>query len=189
MRKKILLAGVLVGAVLLSGACSSAGGGPGAGDPVGDGNPNHDPCLLGTWQLDLPDVASQLKALMSMPGADVASEGTVTVTFGPTAEVTYDNSLTMTVESDMPMAGTAVYSGTASIAEWTAKDGSFSGSAPTGDFDIDLTFTIGGVTTPAPMDMPALELGGDVPFTYTCSGDSASLSGPPPSPTWHLNRA
>lgn len=188
MRKKTLLAGALVGAALLLGACSSDGGG--TGDAAGDGNPNHDPCLLGTWQLDLPDVAGQLETLMSAPGIDVENEGAVTLVFGATADVTYGNTVTMTFPMNgTSMVGTAVYSGTASIAEWTAKDGSFSGSAPTGDFDIDLTFTIGGVTTPAPMDMPALELGGDVPFTYTCSGDSASLSGPPPSPTWHLNRA
>ena len=191
MRKKTLLAGVLVSTALLLAACNSGGGGTaGGGDgPTGDGNPNHDPCLLGTWQLDVEDVANQLKALMSMPGADVGNEGTVTVTFGPTAEVVYDNTLTMTVPGDVAMVGKAVYSGTASIAEWTAKDGSFSGSAPTGDFDIDMTFSIGGMSVPAPIQMPALELGGDVPFSYTCSGDSASLSGPAPAPTWHLTRA
>jgi hypothetical protein len=193
MRNKTLLAGVLVSAALLLGACGSDGGGTtgdGDGGPVGDGNPNHDPCLIGTWQLDVQDVADQLKTLMSLPGAEMVNEGTVTVTFGSAADIAYANTLTITVPmSDMSMVGTAVYSGTANIAEWTAKDGSFTASAPTGDFDIDLTFTVGGTTVPAPMQPPALGLHGDVPFAYTCSGDSASLSGPAPAPTWHLNRA
>jgi hypothetical protein len=190
--KKSLLAGALLGVALLAGACDSTSPTPGGdGGTVGDGNPNHDPCLLGTWQVDVQDVADQLVALMAIPGGEAVNEGTVTMVFGPTATATYDNTLTLNFgAAGLPMVATAVYSGTVTIADWTAKDGTFTGSEPTGDFDIDLTFTAGGQTIPAPMELPGLgEFGGPTPVGYTCSGDSATLTPPAPAPTWRLSRS
>ncbi len=201
--KRNIFAGVLVGTALLVGACGSDSGGPGdtpapEGSPAAGGNPDHDPCLMGTWQLDVQDAADQVAALMSVPGADppptAEATGTVTIEFADALTVTHDNTVKTTMSlGGQDMVYTAVYSGSASSPQWTGKDGKLTGSLPEEAVAVDLTVTIAGNEMPVPegIDIPSMALyaGDGTDLDYTCSGDSATITGPPPSPTWRLARA
>ena len=73
-RSKTLLVGVLFSAALLLGACSSDPETPdGTGDPnttdTAGGGGGGQECLLGTWQVDVQDLADQVMGLMAVPGA------------------------------------------------------------------------------------------------------------------------
>jgi hypothetical protein len=198
LMRKQLLAGALVGAaLLLTAACGEdAPAGPGGtsttGPGSGDGNPNHDACLVGTWQLDVQDAADQLVALMSIPGATAEASGTVTLAFADTLTSTWDETLKLTLPlGSQDMVATAVYSGSTVLSEWTANEGVLRASGPSGDFHIDLTYAVGGVEVPVPGGITPPNMGdlsgGEV--AYTCSGDSATLSPPAPAPTWRMSRA
>jgi hypothetical protein len=184
------MAGALVGAALLVGACGSDDtppGGGGSGGGAGDGD--HDGCLIGTWHLDVQDVADQMVALMSIPGGSAEATGTVTITFGDDLTIVYDDTVVITIPmSSMEMVATAVYSGSATSAEWTAKEGVLHGGQPTGDFDIAMTYRVGGQEVPATIPLPGMgDLGGG-DMTYTCAGGSAELKPPSPAPTWRLTK-
>lgn len=197
---KTLLAGVLLPAALVLAACSSEAETPegtetsGASDsPDGDGgggDSGQDECLIGTWELDVQDVADQMVDLMGVPGATVTADGPVTIVFDQGIEVRYDTTLTITMPgAGAPIEATAVYTGSQVSTDWTTSDGVISAVPGVSDFDIDMNFMVDG--QPVPMDVPLPELGnlGSADSTYTCSGDSATVTGPPPAPTWRLTRA
>lgn len=199
---KGLLAGVLASATLLIAACgpdsasSDETAAPGASDTAGGGDTggggaaDRDDCLVGTWQLDVQDVADQLAALMGVPGVAVEADGPVTVVFDSGIEVIYETTLAITMPGgDPPMVGTAVYSGSQVSSDWTASDGVLTAVPGESDFTIDMSFSVGGETVP--IDIPLPELGdlGGADATYTCSGDSATVTAPAPAPTWQLTRA
>jgi hypothetical protein len=203
---KTLLAGVLLPAALLLGACSSdeeapeatgtpsASGTPdgdgGAGGGAGGGGGSDRECLIGTWALDVQDLANQIVTIMGVPGATATADGPVTVVFGEDIEVTWGTTLTVTMpRSEGTIEMTAVYTGSQVGTDWTATDGVIRATPGVNDLDVNMTVLVNGQAVP--MDVPLPELGtlGSVDSTYTCSGDSATVTGPAPSPTWRLTRA
>lgn len=195
---KGLLVGALAGAALLISACSSDAqppdgtetpGAPETTADGGGGDPGKDECLIGTWQLDVQDVADQLVEIMGVPGATVRADGPVTLVFDEGIEVSYDTTLTLSMPGGVaPIEATAVYTGSQVSTDWTTSDGVISAVPGVSDFNIDMTVSMGG--SPVPMDVPLPEFGnlGSANSTYTCAGDSATVAGPPPAPTWHLTR-
>jgi hypothetical protein len=84
----------------------------------------------------------------------------------------------------------AVYTGSATSADWKTTGGVLKGTMPIDDIKATMTASVGGQSMPI----------GNVPFQgamdinegvlgYTCSGNSATLIAPPPGVTWKLTRA
>src|SRR5690242_3005106 len=100
MRSKVILAGVLAAAALALSACgpdnsttASAGGTASATNPAsGGGSANgHDNCLIGTWKVDVPDMARQAAAKMTTANATGTGSGDITVAFADQMTITYNN--------------------------------------------------------------------------------------------------
>lgn len=199
MRIKIF-AGALAAGALLLGACGTDGTGPGtaasSGASVsasGDGGlgagGDRDPCLIGTWQVDVNDLASQLASKLAVPGSSATGRGSITLRFGDTLTITYDNALTIAA----PMGGSemeieAEFDGAATSADWTAKNGKIDGRLQTNTVTQNMKATVGGNTVP----MPSIPFQGLMDFSggnvgYTCAGSSASINGPGVS--WKLTKA
>src|SRR5512138_772774 len=96
MRSKVILAGVLAAAALALSACgpddSTATPANAANPAAGAGSANgHDSCLMGTWKVDVPDMARQAAAKMASLNATGSGSGDITVVFADQMSITYNN--------------------------------------------------------------------------------------------------
>jgi hypothetical protein len=199
MRPKVILAGGLLAAVFLLAACGPDSGSdtPGAGSTAagdstaaagGGGASGHDSCLIGTWKVDVQDMATQAAAKMTGLNARGTGTGDITITFADQMSITYANTLAITapMSSGLSMDMKFVYSGSATSTEWQAKEGKLAGKMPINDVKVDIVTTIGGQSVPSQYPFQgALELDQGV-LAYTCSGNQASFTNP--AVTWHLTK-
>jgi hypothetical protein len=203
MRSKVILAGVLVAAALALSACgpedstaTPAGGtgtenaaNPAGGGGGGGGTSGHDSCLMGTWKVDVPDMARQAAAKMASLNATGTGTGDITVVFADQMTITYNNSVGINapMSSGLSMDMTFTYTGSATSTEWQARDGKLSGVMPTNGVKVDIVTTIGGQSVPSQFPFQgALDLSQGV-LDYTCGGNTASFTNP--AVTWHLTKA
>jgi hypothetical protein len=195
MRTKVILAGAAVASAVFLAACgtsSTPDGGSGATSPAngaGGGNPDRDECLIGTWNVDVEDMADKGAGLM--PGATGEGSGSITIVFGNEMTITYDS----TIRFKVPIGGNdmvvdAVYTGSGTSTDWKTTGGVLKGTMPVNTVEVTMTASVGGQTVPM----------GNIPFQgamsidegnlgYTCSGNSATLIAPPPGITWKLDKA
>jgi hypothetical protein len=161
-------------------ASAATGGGSAAG---------RDACLLGTWQLDVDDMAHQIAAKLPN-NATGRSSGTVTLTFGDTMKITYANSVIITtpMSTGLTMTITDKFDGSAESADWKAESGKISGTMPTDNVKTTITMKVGNREQAAPPQQlgGALDLSQGV-LDYTCSGSSATMSNSAVS--WKLTKA
>jgi hypothetical protein len=195
MRPKVILAGVLVAAALALTACgpdqsSETPSGSGNQTQAGGGAASgHDPCLAGTWKVDVPDMARQAAAKMASLNATGNGTGDITVVFADQMSITYNNAIDITapMSSGLSMNMKFTYTGSAKSTEYQAKAGKLSGVMPINDVKVDILTTIGGQSVPSTFPFQgALDLSQGV-LDYTCSGNTASFTNP--AVTWHLNKA
>jgi hypothetical protein len=185
----------LVGLVALTlvvtlAACGpEADGGSGGGGNAGAGG-RAEACLIGTWNVDVADVAQQAAALLRNGGGRGSAEGTITVIFGDTLTIRYADTLTIVSDS----AGRAIgvrdsYQGDAVSTDYTAKDGKILGTLPGSAVTKTTAVIVGTQTQPATSGRiaGALDLA-QGQTTYTCSGSTATI-GTGTTITWKLTKA
>jgi hypothetical protein len=199
MRPKVILAGVLVAAALVLSACGPDNGAAGTGTAAGGsgsdagggggGATGHDPCLIGTWKVDVQDMATQAAAKMTTAHATGTGTGDITLVFADQMTITYNNVLGLStpLSSGMNMDMKFTYTGSASSTQWQAKDGKLAGVMPTDGVKVDIVTTIGGQSVPSSFPFQgALDLSQGA-LGYTCGGNQATLVNP--GATWHLTKA
>jgi len=193
MRFKVILTGVLVAAALAACGPDSASSGPGTGtgtNNAGAAASGRDSCLMGTWKVDVPDMARQAAGLMRTSGSEGSGTGNITLVFGDQMSITYDNAviaITTPMGSGLSMKVTSTYTGTASSTDWQAKDGKLAGTMPTNTVTNKMVASVGGQE----VAMPTIPFSGSLDMSkgaldYTCAGSSATLVGPV---TWKLTKA
>jgi hypothetical protein len=129
MRFGVILTGALVAAALAACGPDSASPAPGTGtgtNNAGAAATGRDGCLMGTWKVDVPDMARQAAGLMRTSGSEGSGTGNITLVFGDQMSITYDNAviaITTPMGSGLSMKVTSTYTGTASSTDWQAKDG------------------------------------------------------------------
>jgi hypothetical protein len=97
MRIKTLVVCALGAGALFVGGCgpdtsdsgTTTGGGASAGAGANAGNGDRDACLIGTWNVDVNDMAAQAASITSQPGARGSATGTIVLTFGDKMTITY----------------------------------------------------------------------------------------------------
>ena len=150
----------------------------------------RDGCLIGTWKVDVPDMARQAAGLMRQTGAEGTGTGDITLVFGDQMSITYNNAviaITTPMGSGLSMKITSTYTGTASSTDWQAKEGKLGGTMPTNTVTNTMVASVGGQT----VAMPTIPFSGALDMSqgtlsYTCAGSSATLTGPV---TWKLTKA
>lgn len=172
-------------ALLLLAGCTAPTGDP-VDEPAGDDGAAETPCVVGTWQLDVPDYAAQSEAFvlgLGLPIEGFAMEGAGTITFTDDGLVATDIALTTTGtivagETSVPLDQTSAYSGSG---DWSA------GSTPD---TIDLANWAQVPDGDAPADpeapVPAIDYT-DIPTVQAaCSANELVLQGPdaPLSARW-----
>jgi hypothetical protein len=169
----MIVAGVLAFSALILTACSDDADSRGAAD-------GHDPCLLGTWTVDMEDLASQFPKVVPYPGGTGQSSGTVTVTFADQMTVQYANHFDVSVSiGGFPSVMSVDYQGTASSTEWRATDGRLTGAMEAGT-SVAVNAVLKNAYTSKSVDAPArgdLRLS-DEAHNYTCTGTAATISAP-----------
>lgn len=173
--------------VAASGPQADATGSPraaGGGDAA-----DRDPCLIGTWNVDVDDMAKQVAARVGN-GATGSGTGTLTLTFGDTMKIAYANTVNVdtTIGSGLKMTISDAFSGDASSSDWKAQNGKISGTMPASTVTTKITAKVGGKE----QAVPPIPLNGTLDLAqgtigYTCSGNSATLSAS--SVTWKLSKA
>jgi hypothetical protein len=184
MTVKALLLVAALAALPLTTSCSADPAlTPGAGAGA-----DRDACLIGTWKLDVTDMAKQAAAQINS-GANGTGSGTVTLVFGDHMAINYDAvaDINGTV-SGQTMVLKITVTGDASSTDWAAKDGNLSGTMAASAVTAKTEGTLDGKAVPVtvkPFD-GALDL---APGTlgYTCSGNKATLT--TPKLTWRLAKA
>ena len=190
MRLSVGALGVL-GVVLALTACgpSDAGSGSGA-PPAGAGAGRADACLVGTWNVDVADVAQQAAALMRTGPGRGTAEGTITVIVGDTLTIRYANTLIIVSDTAGRTVGVRdSYQGDAVSTDYTAKDGKILGTLPASSVTKTTAVIVGTQTQPATSSQipGALDLA-QGQTTYTCSGSRATI-GTGTTITWKLTKA
>jgi len=182
MRKRYLVA---TASLLLLAGCTAGTVDPG-GSP--EGPTTEAPCIVGTWQLDVADYASQSEAFvlgLGLPIQDFAMAGAGTITFTADGLVATDIDLTTTgtiVAGDtrVPLNQGSSYSGSG---DWSTGSDSDTidlanwANFPDPDVPVD----------PAAPPIPAIDYT-DIPtVTAACSENDLVLQGPdaPLSALWH----
>lgn len=199
--KSILAAALLAPALVLLTACGPKSGTPDAASSGGGGSPDRDSCLIGTWQVDVNDLAHEMVGMMqslggaAMSGATATSDGTITVVFGDSMTITYGSVITLNSSAgSLPIVEKITYSGSAKSDDWTAKNGAIKGTMSSNDFKIEMTETMAG----QPIPLGTLPVSGGMDLgagnvSYTCSGGSGTISVAAPNPvssvTWKLTRS
>ncbi|WP_027344526.1 hypothetical protein [Hamadaea tsunoensis] len=167
-----------------SGASTAASPQAGGGTAAG-----RDDCLIGTWKLDVEDMARQIAAKIPN-GATGTSTGTVTLTFGDKMTITYANAVMITspMSTGISMTITDKFAGSAESADWKAEDGKISGTMPVNNVKTTITMKVGNKEQAAPTQPlgGALDLSKGV-LNYTCSGSTATMSNSAVS--WKLTKA
>jgi hypothetical protein len=182
---------VLAAAALAACDPSSDTGTPAAGPQSGSGATvsGRDGCLIGTWKVDVDDLAQQI-ATTTIATATGSGTGTITLTFSDTLKIAYavsivvagpkTENLQLTMKDDV--------SGEAVSTDWQAGNGRLAGTIPANTVQTKLTATIGDQEQTA----PATPTGGTLDLAhggiaYTCAGNAATLS--TPNATWKLTKA
>jgi len=197
MRLKVITIGLMAAGAMFVSACSanpaapSTPGGSGTQPAVGGGggSADRDGCLIGTWKVDVDDMAKQAAAMLPMPGTSGKGTGNITLAFADTMSISYDANIAITTPiGDNDMTIDSTYTGTAVSDDWSATGGALKGTMPTNNVKADLKASVGGQTVPM-TSIPfqgALDLD-EGNLSYTCSGSLASLKGP--GVTWKLTKA
>jgi hypothetical protein len=196
IRKAQLCAAAM--AALFLTACAPTGA-PAGSDPSGTtaagttapggGAGDRDACLIGTWAVDVNDMSRQIAAMLQTARGTGAAEGTVTMVFGDTMTVKYDNTVIITVPNDpVSIVFRQTFTGDATSTDWSAKDGKLTGVLPADTVKTKIEMTIGGQQVPPTMT----DLGGALDLSanglgYTCAADSATLIAP--TVTWKMTRS
>ncbi|GHJ44392.1 hypothetical protein Cs7R123_17340 [Catellatospora sp. TT07R-123] len=169
-----------------TGASASVGA---AASPAGGGSADRDGCLLGTWKVDVADMAAQAAKMLPQAGVEGKGTGDITLAFADKLTITYDANIAISVPlNGMTMKVDSKYTGSAVSSDWTSAGGKIAGTMPTDDVKADMKATIGGKTAP----MPSIPFKGAMNLSegnlaYTCSGSSATMTGP--GVTWHMTKA
>lgn len=192
MKVKALL--LLAAAALPMAGCANDGSGTPVTGPTstataGAGTAGRDGCLIGTWNVDVNDMAQQTAAKVGN-GATGNGTGTITLVFSDQMTIKYNNVIAI----DSPIGGGLTmnmkntFTGDATSTDWTAKDGKLAGTMPANTVTSKIVTTVGGKEVPATttplsgsLDMSSGALG------YTCSGSKATLI--TPMVTWNLTKA
>jgi hypothetical protein len=196
MKTKVILVGVLAAVTLSLSACtagtpSGTSTEPGSTASSGTGgDPNRDDCLIGTWKVDVDDMAKKGAALTGMPGASGAGTGDITLVFGDTMKITYANTIEITSTlTGAPLTIKATYSGSATSTDWQARDGVLKGTMPTNDIKVEQVATMGGTVVPLPSTQFSGALNLDEGnLNYQCSGNSMTFTRNP-GISWKLTKA
>jgi hypothetical protein len=175
MTSRLALAAASAALLALAG-CTAPGASEAADGPTDAdaGAPTTADCLLGTWSLDVADLAEQLGTRMSDLGLTVratqaAGEVTLDVTEGSmvyTSAATF--ALTTAVGDGPEMVVTQAQDGV-SQGDWTADDSTLRFSSWENGLTFTTTVTIGGETTDMPLDLPAESFGGGA-AQVSCGG-------------------
>jgi hypothetical protein len=183
MRVKALLFVAALAALPLTTSCrADPAMTPGAGAAA-----DRDACLIGTWNVDVTDMAKQAAAQINS-GANGIGSGTVTLGFGDHMAINYDTvaDIDGTVNGQTMILRITI-TGDASSTDWAAKDGNLSGTMAANTVTAKTEGTLGGKAVPVtvkPFD-GALDLAPGA-LGYTCSGSKATLT--TPTLTWRLTK-
>jgi len=181
MRVKALL---LVAALPFIASCNAAT----SVTPGGVAAADRDACLIGTWKVDVTDMARQGAAQINA-GATGTGSGTVTLVFGDHMAIKYDTVIDMNgTVNGQTMVLKSTITGDASSTDWVAKDGDLSGTMSANTVTAKTAGTIDGKDVPVtvkPFD-GALDLAPGA-LGYTCSGNKATFT--TPTLTWRLTKA
>jgi hypothetical protein len=171
-----------------AGGGTGSGGGPAGGGGTG-GSAHAEACLVGTWAVDVADVARQAAALAKNPSQGTA-EGTITMTFGDTLTIHYASSQTIVspASNGLLVGVKQSYAGDAVSSDYVAKDGKITGTMPADSVTMSTSVIVGGKTQPAQSGkLPgALDISKGL-TNYTCSGSSATIANG--TVTWKLSKA
>jgi hypothetical protein len=184
MRVKALLLVSALAALPLTTSCSADSPVPPGAAAAAD----RDACLIGTWKVDVTDMARQAAAQINS-GATGTGSGTTTLIFGDHMAINYDAvaDINGTV-SGQTMILKITFTGDASSTDWAAKDGNLTGTMAASAVSAKTEGTLDGEPVPVtvkPFD-GALDLApGNL--GYTCSGNTATLT--TPKLTWRLTKA
>jgi hypothetical protein len=181
----MIVAGVLAASALTMSAC-----GGGAGNQAAGGG--HDACLLGTWTVDMQNLAGQFPKVLPYPGGTGQGTGTVSVTFGDQMTVDYADHFDVTVSiGGFPSVMSVSYKGSSASTQWQTTDGKLTGAMDTGKA-VTIDTVLKNAYTSKAVDAPSggdLKLSGEA-YNYTCSGGSATISGQKQgSIVWKLSKA
>jgi len=181
----MIVAGVLMASALTTTACGS-----GEGSQTSGGD--HDPCLLGTWTVDMPDLAGQFPKVLPYPGGTGQGTGTVTVTFADQLTVAYADHFDVSVSiGGFPSVMSVDYQGSAASSQWRTAGGMLTGAMDAGKA-VTIDAVLKNAYTSKSVDAPA---GGDLQLSgegraYACSGGTATISGQNQTGiTWKLSKA
>jgi hypothetical protein len=181
--KALLLVAALAALPVITSCTAGSSATPGVATAA-----DRDACLIGTWRVDVTDMAKQAAAQINS-GATGTGSGTVTLVFGDHMAIKYDtvidlngtvNGQTMVLESTI--------TGDASSTDWVAKDGNLSGTMSTNTVTAKTAGTIDGKDVPVTVKPfeGALDLAPGA-LGYTCSGNKATFT--TPTLTWHLTKS
>jgi hypothetical protein len=184
MRVKALLLVAALAALPLATSCSADT--PVTPGPAAAGD--RDACLIGTWKVDVTDMAKQAAAQVNSAATGTGS-GEVTLVFGDEMSINYDTvaDINGTVGGQIMVVKITI-TGDARSTDWAAKDGDLSGTMAANAITAKSEGTLDGKAVPVkvtPFD-GALDLAPGA-LGYTCSGDKAILT--TPKLTWRLTKA
>ncbi len=181
--KALLLVAALAALPLITSCSADPSPTPGAAAPA-----DRDACLIGTWKVDVTDMAKQAAAQINS-GATGTGSGTVTLVFGDHMAIKYDTVVDLDgTVNGQTMVLKSTITGDSSSTDWVAKDGNLSGTMSANSVTAETAGTIGGKDVPVtvkPFD-GALDLAPGA-LGYTCSGNKATFT--TPTLTWHLTKA
>jgi hypothetical protein len=172
-------------ALLLLAGCTAPGGDPIDEEPVQPGGADV-PCVVGTWQLDVADYASQSEAFvlgLGLPIVGFAMGGAGTITFTEDGLVATDIALTTTGtivagDTSVPLDQLSAYSGSGDWATGSSAD----------TIDLENWANVPDPDVPVDPDapVPAIDYT-DIPtVSAACSANELVLRGPdaPLSARW-----
>jgi hypothetical protein len=173
-------------ALLILAGCSAPGGDGSPDEPDTPGGADT-PCVVGTWQLDVPDYAAQSEEYvlgLGLPIEGFAMDGAGTITFTADGLVATDITLTTTGtivagETRVPLNQPSSYTGSG---DWSAG-----ADADTLDLANWANVPDPGVTADPDAAVPAIDYT-DIPsVTAACSANDLVLQAPgaPLSALWH----
>jgi hypothetical protein len=172
-------------AVLLLAGCSAAAPVDSGGDPAPDPD---DPCVVGTWYLDVADYATQSEAFLvdtGIPITDFAMDGSGTIAFTADGLVATNIDLTTTGtlvagENRIPVNQRSAYTG--------SGDWSVGADADTIDLANWANVPEPGTEADAEAATPAIDYT-DIPtVTASCSAHDLTLRGPDAPLSAHWTR-